>query len=300
MKKIICILSLFLLSILLFSCSKEESIKTTIVVPKGSPYLAIAGLLSESCVEIDSVAGPSNLQSALAKGDFDIVIAPINIAVNLYNSGNSKYQISHILTSNNAYIVTRSKNNLNNLGDLKGQKVLGFAANGIPGSILKTIYKSNELDINNVLFKYSSSADIYSVFAGKETEEKYALMSEPEITKMVLNDNISVNKLDLCKELGIDVAQACIFINPDSNKDAIKNVLKLIEDNVNFLNTNPSNYADKIIPLDRSFDAMGKEVIIESIPTTNIIFKEAKANKSIIENILTILNVELPNDAFYY
>ena len=70
---------------------------------------------------------------------------------------------------------------------------------------------------------------------------------------------------------------------------------------VNYLNKYPEAYADAVLVLDesRTLDAMGKDVIVRSIPLTNIVFKEAKSNKSDVENILNILGVALPNDSFY-
>jgi hypothetical protein len=141
---------------------------------------------------------------------------------------------------------------------------------------------------------------VYSVFAGGNTESKYALMSEPEISKLVLNDKINVKTLDLCEELGEDLAQACVYINPQSaNQKEIEKVLDLIKENVESLNNNPSDYATKIVELDRRFEAMGKEVIERSIPLTNIVFKIASENKEDITSILSILNVGFPDEKFY-
>ena len=68
-----------------------------------------------------------------------------------------------------------------------------------------------------------------------------------------------------------------------------------------YLNKYPEAYAAAVLALDesRTLDAMGKDVIIHSIPLSNIVFKEAKTNKEDIESILNILGVTLPNAAFY-
>lgn len=300
MKKIIVLICLLLSLTTLSSCTKENSEKVTIIVPNGIPYMAISGLLLEDTVSIEVVSGVANLQTALANGSYDIVIAPINLGVNLYNNENSKYQVSHILTSNNAYIVTRSENKLDSIKDIENESVLGFGQTGIPANILKKLYTDNNFDVNNIDFKYSSSSEVYSVFAGGNTESKYALMSEPEISKLVLNDKINVKTLDLCDSLGEDVAQACVFVNPLSNKQQkIDKVLELIKENVKSLNANPSGYAEKIITLDRRFESMGYDVIVRSIPLTNIVFKKASENKEDITSILNILNIGLPDEKFY-
>ena len=149
-------------------------------------------------------------------------------------------------------------------------------------------------------FSQASSSAVYSIFAGGSSGAKYALMSEPEISKLVLNDKKEVKSLDLTKELGVDVPQACIYVNPNSEKqNDIDNLLKLIENNIKSLNKNPSKYADEVIALDRTFEAMTKEVIVRSIPLTNIVYKEASNFKTEINNILTILGVPNPSEEFY-
>lgn len=308
MKKVIYILSLLFVLALSACINIESSDKkdvglekdVTVLVPNGTPYYAIAGLLEYKNISIDAVSGPSNLQAALTSGSHDIVIAPINLGVNLYNKGNLKYKVSHILTSNNAYIVTKSENKLDSINDLASQKVIAFGETGIPANVLKTVYKKNDLDINDIDFQYTSSANVYSVFAGNSTDAKYALMSEPEISKLVVKDGISINTLDLSEVLGVDIAQACIYVNSEKITDKdINKVLEIVASNVLSLNNNVESYVNRIIKLDRIFEATGKDVLIRSLPLTNIIFKEAKTNKLDIESILNILGVELPDEEFY-
>ena len=312
MRKIISIFSLMLIVTLMVSCGIDKNVaelpkvelenEVSVLVPSGTPYLALCGLLNSEKIKVDISNGPSVLQSALPSGAYDIIVAPINLAVNLYNKGNSSYQVSHILTANNTFVVTKSENKLDSIMDLKDEKVLAFASNGIPANILRKVYNDNQLDIANVDFSQASSAAVYSLFAGDSTDAKYVLMSEPEISKLIINDKMSINVLHLSKVLDADIAQACLYVNPNSkNVDDINKVLNLIGELVEYLNLYPKAYADAALQLDesRTLIAMGKDVIVNSIPQTSIIFKEAKTNKSDIENTLNMLGVDLPNDSFY-
>ena len=312
MRKIVNTFSMLLLFLLMVSCSIDKNAaelpkvelenEVSILVPSGTPYLALCGLLNSEKIKVDISNGPSGLQSALPSGAYDIVVAPINLAVNLYNKGNSGYQVSHILTANNTFVVTKNENKLDSILDLKDEKVLAFASNGIPANILRKVYNDNQLDISNVDFSLASSAAVYSLFAGGSTDAKYVLMSEPEISKLIINDKMSINVLHLSKVLDADIAQACLYVNPNSkNIDDINKVLNLIGELVEYLNLYPKAYADAVLQLDesRTLIAMGKDVIVNSIPQTSIIFKEAKTNKSDIENTLNMLGVDLPNDSFY-
>ena len=312
MRKIVNIFSMLLIVLLMVSCNIDKNAaelpkvelnnEVSVLVPSGTPYLALCGLLNSEKIKVDISNGPSLLQSALPSGAYDIIVAPINLAVNLYNKGNSSYQASHILTANNAFVVTKSENKLDSIMDLKDEKVLAFASNGIPANILRKVYNDNQLDVSNVDFSQASSAAVYSLFAGDSTDAKYVLMSEPEISKLIIKDKMSVKVMDLSKVLDINIAQACLYVNPNSeNVDDINKVLNLIGELVEYLNLYPEAYADAVLKLDesRTLIAMGKDVIVNSIPQTSIIFKEAKVNKSDIENTLNMLGVDLPNASFY-
>jgi ABC-type nitrate/sulfonate/bicarbonate transport system substrate-binding protein len=289
------------MSLSLFSCGnvKLEN-EVTIITPYGTPFLALGGLLNEENVKIDAVNGADGIKTALVKGEYDVVVAPINLASQLYNKGNSKYVIDAVITMNNAYIVTAKENKLDSINDLKNEKISAFGASGIPGNVLKTLYKNNNLDESLIDFSLASSSAVYAAYAKNTLDAKYVLMSEPEISKLVVNDKKDIKTLDLTKELGIDVPQACILVNPNSDKqEDIDSLLKIIENNIKSLNKNPEKYADEILPLDRTFEVMTKEVIVRSIPLTNIVYKKASSFKSEIENILTILGVANPNEEFY-
>ena len=304
MKKLLSILSVLFIALAMVGCEKlkapENEVK--LITPLGTPYLAIGGLIGTENLSIEAVNGAANLQTALTTGSHDIVIAPVNLGSKLFNAGKSAYQMAAVITSNNAYIVTREENSLTGVSDLVGEKVIAFGQTGIPGSLLTKLYNDNSsLNIEDVDFSQASSSAVYSIFAGGSSDAKYALMSEPEISKLVVNDNIKVKTLDICKELNIEAPQACIYVNPNSeNQEDIARVLALISDNIKSLNDNPSAYADKVIPLDRVFEGMGKDVIVRSIPLTNIEYKVAKDNKEAINAILSVLGVGSPKDEFYY
>lgn len=301
MKKIISFILLFILTLSFSSCGNVKlSGEVNIITPYGTPFLAMGGLLNEENVKIDAVNGADGIKAALVKGEYDVVVAPINLAAQLFNKGNSKYVIESVITMNNAYIVTDNANKLDSIKDLEGQEVLAFGQTGIPGNVLKKLYSLNNLDQSLIDFSQASSTAVYAAYAGGSTDAKYVLMSEPEISKLVINDKKDIKTLDLTKELGVDVPQACILVNPNSEKqEDIDRLLELVKSNIKELNKNPDKYADEIISLDRTFEAMTKEVIVRSIPLTNIVYKEALDIKDEINNILGLLGVANPSEEFY-
>ena len=250
MKKILIIVMLFLCFIV-SACGKETD-KVTIISPGGVPFMAIGGLLEDSELSIDAVSGAENLQTALSSGSHDIVIAPINLGAKLYGSGKSQYKVAAVITMNNAYIVTKASNELETVNDLIDKEIMAFGKAGVPGGLLQFLYNTNSnlsLDLIGENW-YESSVDVYGLFK-KDTVAEYALMSEPEISKLKINDQINVKTLDVCQLLNIDIApQACIFVNPNSeNLNKISDVLAKIKTNIEFLNENPEEYANTILPL---------------------------------------------------
>ena len=306
MKKIFSLVFIFLICLSLFSCDNTTT-QVTMIVPVGTPFLAVGSLLENKDLQIEAVSGTENLTAALSSGSHDIVIAPINLGSTLYLAEKSKYQIASVITMNNAYIVTKASNKLDGIDDLVGKNIVGFGKKGVPGSLLKHLYQTEEKLDYSILENndnwYSSGVEVYGLFKGGTVE--YALMSEPEISSLILNDKIEVNTLNLCELLDKEIVpQACVFINPNSTKqEEIKNILELIQNNISYLNENPEGYADKIIPLHNSFKSMGKEVIVRSIPLTSIVYVEASSIKKEILDILLLLdptNSRILDEKFYY
>ena len=124
MKKIFVVISLLCVSLFISGCSKNKlEEEVSIIVPYGSPYLAIGGLLENENLKIEAVNGAANLQTAFVSGSHDIVIAPINLGAKLFNGGKSAYKIASVVTLNNTYIVTKEENKLDSIRDLENEKV---------------------------------------------------------------------------------------------------------------------------------------------------------------------------------
>ena len=99
-------------------------------------------------------------------------------------------------------------------------------------------------------YNYASWAGASFFVTTNEKETKYFNVDKEYLPKELvevvaiptaeeaLNDKKDVKTLDLTKELGVDVPQACIYVNPNSEKqNDIDNLLKLIESNIKFSST---------------------------------------------------------------
>ena len=76
---------LVLLVFILASCKKDENLqKIKIIVPNGTPLVAVGDLLSNENYEFEVVSGADLLTAALVKKDYDVVIAPITATTKVY------------------------------------------------------------------------------------------------------------------------------------------------------------------------------------------------------------------------
>ena len=102
MKKYI-LLFLAFLGLVLASCTDKNNNadelepnglknEVTILVPNGTPYIGLGGLLDEENISITAVNGADNLKSGLVSESYDIIVAPVNLGTQLYSKGNSKYK----------------------------------------------------------------------------------------------------------------------------------------------------------------------------------------------------------------
>ncbi|MCG4659102.1 hypothetical protein L0P73_00820 [[Clostridium] innocuum] len=77
---------------------KEEPIK--ILAPMGAPSLSMLGLYGNEHVTIDTVDGTDVLRAQLAKkdGEYDAIIAPINLGAALLSKDKSEYLLDSVVT----------------------------------------------------------------------------------------------------------------------------------------------------------------------------------------------------------
>ena len=296
MKKILLLLFI-LMAMCLYGCGGnevKESVK--VIVPQGNPFIAVGDLIEEENIQIESVNGAAGVKTALVSNDYDIVIAPLNLGAQLFSSGNSIYKLEAIIALGNTYIVSKADKELNDLQDLNGKTILAYSQGGTPDIILQYILKENNVEVT-IEYQPSLSEVVPFFVQGKYD---YILAAEPVITNLLVNKKMDLNILNLQKFTDNTIMQAAIFVNPESNKqDSIGAVISKIKENIKLMNNNPAEYAQKIVSKDVYFSDLGIEILTKSIPNSNMDFIDAKENKQMVENYLTMIGYKLPNEEFY-
>ncbi len=297
MKKIICVIIILLSSFTLLSCKKnEEHIK--VLLPSGIPSVALGLMFDDNNYDFTVVDGASMLSSELVKEDYDIIIAPIILGAQLYTKNSNNYKLASVITTGNSYLVSRSADVLVSLKDLEGETIASYGENTAPDIVLKAALEANGVDLSKVDFVYENSvADVFSNRFMSNNRVKYILSAEPIISKMedkaFKDDPLSkVDLQDSLKEIIDVIPQAGIFVL-NSSID-YSSFLNKVNNNVKYLNENPEEYANKLINITSDnktiFVNLTEKVISKSIPTSNIVYMQAKENKQIMDKYFNMVN----------
>ncbi len=297
MKNRILIMMLLIFLCLFCGCGNKVEEKVTIVVPQGNPYIAIGNLIGEENIVIESVNGAAGVKNALVSNQYDMVIAPLNLGVQLYNNGNSKYKLDSVIAFGNTYIVSNKNVLLNDIKDLDGKTILAYSRGGTPDIILQYVFEKNNVNAN-VEYMNSLSEVVPMFVQGKYD---YILAAEPVITNMQIKLKKEINIMNLQEYTNNTIMQAAIFINADAkNIESIKKVISKIEKNIKNMNANPKKYSEVLVNKDIYFEELGVEILTNSIPRSNLSFMKANENIDEIKQYLEMIKYNIPNEEFYY
>ena len=299
MKKLFLMLFIMIAALVLVGCVDPEKGVTEevkIITPQGNPFIAVGNLIGEENIKIDSVNGAAGVKQALVAGEYDIVIAPLNLGAQLYAKNQSKYVLNSVIALGNTYIVSKEGTKLDSLNDLEGKTILAYSQGGTPDIVLQYVLNANNV---NVTIEYQPSiTEVVPFFV--QGQYDYILAAEPVITNLQVKKGIKLNILDLQDYTDKTIMQAAVFVIPNSTKQSsIKAVVAKIEENIKAMNNNPTEYANSIIGKDVYFSDLGADIIAASLPNANLNFLKASSDKAKIEAYLTMIGYELPNEGFY-
>lgn len=301
MKKIKFLLLLFL-ALMLVGCQKQTSDisdleeEISITVPQGTPFIAVGNLMGSNNLTIEPVSGAAGVKTALIEGKSDIVIAPLNLGAQLYSKGNSKYELSAVIGFGNTYVISKKNIQLSSIQDLNGKKILAYSQGGTPDIVLQYVLNQNNVSAE---IEYMGSVSEVVPFLIQGTYD-YVLAAEPVITNIKENKKVELNILNLQDYIDEKIMQAGIFVNPASEKqESIDIVLNSIEKNIKNMNENVEEYAKELINKHVYFSDLTENILVKSIPNSNLGYMNALENKAEVEKYLNMINYELPKEEFY-
>lgn len=178
---------------LLAGCGKKDSAKTSAVpltkvtlnevahsIFYAPMYAAIEnGYFEQEGIDLDLVTGfgADKVMAAVLSGEADIGFMGPETTVYTYNEGAADAVINFAQLTQRAgnFIVAREKQDDFKLSDLKGTKVLGGRAGGMPEMVFEYVLKKNEIDPSEVeidqSIDFGSTAAAFSGGKGAYTVE---------------------------------------------------------------------------------------------------------------------------------
>lgn len=268
------------------SCTKEEKVK--VLLPGGTPLLAVGGILDDKRFEFTVVNGQDPLLAGFKEGKHDIIIAPLNLGAKLYIANISSYKLDSIITSNNTYLVSTKE--INGIKDIEGKKVLAYGNGSTPSLVLNSAISLNNISAN-IEYRNSVSDVMGELLSGKN-EFEYFLSDEPNISKVKASSETKYYTYDLSTAVEASIViHASLFVNDKVDSST----LNVIKENINKMNSKPEEYSNSIVNKNEYFKNLGVEVIKMAIPNANITYKKASESIDEINEYYNLLNKYLPN-----
>lgn len=306
MKKII----VFILFILILTGCQHQTQKIKVLVPDGIPAVALGGLFNDDAFDFRVVSGADLIASEMVQSNYDIIVAPLTIGAKLYANHTSQYKLKSIVSLGNSYIVARSSTPLESISDLEGKTIAAYGQNNVPDIVLKYALFENGITAN-IVYESSVNNVLTNRFLVDHPVE-YMLVSEPVLSTMIITLDLEIVQLDLQDVLSDSVEmifQAGLFIHQDI--DISESVLEAFAANILLLNEEKTTYVEELLTLDEvkypSFKRLGRLVLVQSIPQSQIVFIDVTTIKEQLESYFSIIieynplliGDTLPDEGFY-
>lgn len=268
-----------------------------ILVPFGSPLLALTHVQDDDAYEIDVVHGADALLAAFTSRSHDVIVAPISLGATIA-LGNDSYPLLATITWGNLYLATKDTS-LETLDDLSGRNVILFGQQQVPDLITRLILDHNAIE---PVITYVDSMQTASSMMLTD-DERVALIAEPMLSIMRANA-VDLLAFDLQEHyrsiVGHDYPQAGVFISRDLDRQTVEGLENDLINSITRVNENPFQSASLAVRL--GFDADSK-ALADAIPGCHIAYVSASESVEAIERFLEFFPLsehDRPNDSFYY
>lgn len=300
------ILAVFTLS----SCNniviQGEKNEISLIAPTGTPTLILSQSIEQyGRVDGEIVSGPNALAAEFAKGEKDIIVAPINLGAKLAASSKDfKYVMFHTLVWCNYYVVSRTP--IESFEELDGKDVTLFGQNSTPDIVFKSLVAHYE--ISPKLTYMSSVADANKMLLSKQAD--IIVSAEPALSAVLTKGDFFVYSLaeewtNVAGFDGADIPQAAIFVKKESIEKT-KQFLSIVESNVMKVEANK----EEVVKAAKRYDkllAPTEEVLVSAITRCNFKINENEKesidlyfSKVIELGLGATVGGKLPDEEFYY
>ncbi len=316
------ILALCLIAGLSYGCSpanqkNDSGIEINIATLRGSTAVSLIQMIDAATLiegsaktNYEIIATPDLLVSKILSNEVDIATIPTNVAAKLYNNG-IHYQLGAVTGWGVLYMLS-SDQNVKKIEDLKDQTIYTIAKGSTPDILLRYILEVSGLEAEKdykIDYSFEQIELTQLLIAGRAD---IAMLPEPFVTRALMqNEDLEVIA-DIQKEWeglhGLGLPQTAIFISSefiDNNPEIVDNFLKEAEESIQWANTDIEAVAELAEKYEIGLD---KASAMQSIPRSNIIFKDAADSLESLEKYFSIISGfspediggKIPSEDFYY
>ena len=284
-----------------------------IISPTGAPAVALYGEANNPNFETNSV--PSNIVPMMSKGDYDVVVLPTNAGIGAINKGVS-YQIAATITFGNLFVASTGNDDDGKMD--KDDKIILFQQGNVPDKIFHYVY-GDEFD-NAATYVADASEAAKCLLTGKDLTNNnepvdYVLMAEPALTTVLNNDKgATYGKATIYANLqeeynkksnGLEIFQASIFVNKNSDKEKIKAFLSATENSIKEALEDSTKITEALSSLDDPATKYGvNPTVAANVLKKNngmgIGYKGAYENKASIDNFLSLFGIGATSEEVYF
>ena len=321
MKKIIALLIVLTLALSLCigltSCKdNDEATKIRIGCMTGPTGMGMAKLIVDNggingndkyefTLYTDTVAAKNDL----ASGKIDLICYPTNDAANFYHSVDNNVSVISINTLCSLFLLTDGTTAISSFEELNGKTVY-TCKNGTPRMILQYLVDLYDLDIT---VSYTvDGKEMATPFMLREQiilgNVDIAVAPEPIVTAATLQNKSYSVDLDLSDawnaKIETELAMGCLIGNRDfisQNKTEINAFLDEYKTSIEYM-SNPdnidsaSNYCQQVGIMEKA--AAAKKALLNLGDA--ISYRDGDEMKEALIVLYNALNIEIPNDEFFY
>lgn len=281
--------------------NKEGPIK--LLAPMGAPSLSILGVYGENKVSIDTVAGSDVLTAQLSKseGEYDAIVAPINMGANLLSKGKSEYLLDRVVTWGNLYIVGKSEATLKQTGVFAA-----FGEQSLPQKILTSSVDLNEIvpaityfnSVNDVQAQLLTEKAAVGLLAEPFATATIAKAAEKGIQLKILTD-LQLAYKEKKKSDTLGYPQAALFVKKGSEAK-IAPYLKIAEKFANDISLKDAEAIVKAVEIatPQKLGIPNAQIAKATWKRQNIKFMKASTVKKEIDLFLKQFTITLPEHSY--
>lgn len=315
MKKIIALFVAVTTIVCLSACGSEK-VTFKVIAPNGSPALSQTYLqktnpsLGKNVTYTTDIVNGTDPLIAAFNGTYDIIFAPSNMGVKLYNA-KGEYQLLGTVVWGNLYFATVTDKEFT-LNDLKDKDIILFGENTVPGIVANNIIDGLNCKVSYLTSTAETQAEII------KDNSKIVLIAEPSLSAMKVKLTqagiTNVKTINLTSEwqtkTGLDgFPQACAFVKKDfalKHHDLVVAYMDALKVSCDKANSDTDNVSQMAVDLEYGFPL---PVLKGSLKNSNIKFSSASESKKALEDFLDkiissgngqMVGGKKPDSSFYF